>query len=133
MNNCEKFLELSENERSRYLAKNKLCFGCYDPISSNLSAKTCIKIIICKEYKNYHPTALHGYQYKKQNNAPGKNDDGKKKEIQLHSFLHGQNPTFSEGTPPPPPLLGTLLFLKQIKKVTPSLFVKAIQISVQII
>ena len=27
---------------------------------------------ICKEYKKYHSTALHGYQYKKQNNASGK-------------------------------------------------------------
>ena len=83
MNNCKKFLELSVNERSRYLAKNKLCFGCYDPITSNHSAKTCTKRIICKEYRNYHPTALHGYQYKKQNNAPGKSDDGKKEETQL--------------------------------------------------
>ena len=35
MNNCKKFLELSVNERSRYLVKNRLCFGCYNPISSN--------------------------------------------------------------------------------------------------
>ena len=75
------------NERSRHLAENKLCFGCYDPNSSNHSAKTCTKRIICKECENYHPTthptALHGYQYKKQNNAPGKNDDRKKEETQL--------------------------------------------------
>ena len=36
--------------------------------------------IICKECKNYHPTALHCYQYKKQKNEPGKNDDEKKEE-----------------------------------------------------
>ena len=52
MDNCKKFLELTVNERSRYLAKNKLCFGCYDPISSNHSAKTYSKRIICKECKN---------------------------------------------------------------------------------
>ena len=40
MDNCKNFLELSVNKRSRYLAKNKLCFGCYDPITSNHSAKT---------------------------------------------------------------------------------------------
>ena len=83
MDNCKKFLELSVNERSRYLAKNKLCFGCYDPISSNHSAKTCSKRIICKECKNYHPTARHGYQYKKQKNEPGKYDDEKKEETHL--------------------------------------------------
>ena len=83
MDNCKKFFEPSVIERSRYLAKNKLCFGRYDPISSNHSAKTRTKRIICKECKNYHPTALHGYQCKKQNNAPGKNDDGKKEETQL--------------------------------------------------
>ena len=83
MDNCKKFLELTVNDRSRYLAKNKLCFGCYDPISSNHSAKTCSKRIICKECKNYHPTALHGYQYKKQKSEPGKNDDEKKEETQL--------------------------------------------------
>ena len=81
--NCKKFLELSVNEGSRYLAKNKLCFGCYDPIASNHSAKTCIKRIICRECKNYHPTALHGYQYKKKSNAPEKSGDGEKEETQL--------------------------------------------------
>ena len=30
MDKLKKFLELSVNERSRYFAKNKLCFGCYD-------------------------------------------------------------------------------------------------------
>ena len=69
MDNCKKFLELGVNERSRYLAKNKLCFGCYDPITSKHSAKTCTKRITFKECKNYHLTALHGYQYKKENNA----------------------------------------------------------------
>ena len=80
MDNCKKLLELIVNERSRYLTKNNLCFGCYDPISSNHSAKTCIKRITCNECKNYRPTALHVYQCKKQNNAPGKNDDGEKEE-----------------------------------------------------
>ena len=49
MDKLKKFLELSVNERTRYLAKNKFCFGCYDPISSNHSAKICSKRIICKE------------------------------------------------------------------------------------
>ena len=62
VDNCKKFLELGVNERSSYLAENKLCFRCFDPISSNHSAKTCSKRIICKECKNYHPTALYGYQ-----------------------------------------------------------------------
>ena len=70
-------------KKNRYLSKNKLFLGCYDPISGNHSAKTCNKRTICKECKNYHPTALHGYQYKKQNNSPGKNNDGKKEETQL--------------------------------------------------
>ena len=83
MDNCKKFLKLTVKERSRYLSKSKLCFGCYDPISNNHSAKTCSKRIICKECKNYHPTALHGYQYKKQKSKPGKNDDEKKEETQL--------------------------------------------------
>ena len=62
VDNSKKFLELGVNERSSYLAENKLCFRCFDPISSNHSAKTCSKRIICKECKNYHPTALYGYQ-----------------------------------------------------------------------
>ena len=49
MDNCKNFLELSVNERSRYLAKNKLLFGCYDLITSNHSVKTCTKRIICRE------------------------------------------------------------------------------------
>ena len=59
------------------------CFGCYDLASSNHSAKTCSKRIICKECKNYHPTSPLGYQYEKQKNEPGKNDDEKKEETQL--------------------------------------------------
>ena len=44
----------------------------------------------------------------------------KGKSFKNHSFLQGWNPLppFSEG---PPPILGTLLFLKQIKNVTPPL------------
>ena len=81
MDNCKKFLELSVNEKSSYLAKIKLVFGFYDPISNKHSVKTCTKRIICKECKNYYPTTLLGHQYKKRNNAPGKNDDGKKKKL----------------------------------------------------
>ena len=83
MDNCKKFLELHVNKGSSYLAKNKLCFGCYDPIYSKDSAKACNKKIICKECRNYHPIALDGCQYKNQNNAPGKNDDDTKEETQL--------------------------------------------------
>ena len=81
MNNCKKYLEFSVNERSSYLAKNKLRFGCYDPISSDHSAKTCTNRIICKECKSYHPTAIHAYQYKKQTNAPGKMMMGERKKL----------------------------------------------------
>ena len=77
IDNCKNFLELSVDERSRHLAKNKLSFGRYDPITSNHSVKTCTKRIVCRECQNCHPTALSGYQYKKQNNAPEKNDDEK--------------------------------------------------------
>ena len=46
MDNCKKFLERSVNERNRYLAKNKLCFGYYDLTSNNHSARACTKRII---------------------------------------------------------------------------------------
>ena len=81
MDNCKNFLELSVNKRSRYLAKNKLCFGCYDPITSNHSAKTCTKRIIRKECKNYHPTALHGYQCKSKTMHQEKMMMGKRKKL----------------------------------------------------
>ena len=32
MNHCKNFLNLRVDERSRYLAMNKLRFGCYDPL-----------------------------------------------------------------------------------------------------
>ena len=43
------------------------------------------RYLYVKNVRTIIQTPLPGYQYKKQNNAPGKNDNGKKEETQLPS------------------------------------------------
>ena len=50
-------------DRSKFLAKNKLCYGCYVPISSDYNAKSCKRRRVCAICKEKHATGLHGYKH----------------------------------------------------------------------
>ena len=51
MDNCKSFLELSVNERSKYLAKNKLCLGCYDLSPVNIQQRHALRGLSVKNVR----------------------------------------------------------------------------------
>ena len=61
MDSCKIFIEKTLKERTKLLANKKLCYGCYQPMTSNHNAKTCKQRLLCRICKEYHPTGMHGY------------------------------------------------------------------------
>ena len=59
LDNCEEYMKKSIEERSKFLAQ-KLCYGCYKPISMWHNARTCNDRQICQICKKKHPSSLHG-------------------------------------------------------------------------
>ena len=60
LHNCEEYMKKSIEERTKFLAWKKLCYGCYKPISMSHNARTSNDGIF-QMCKNKHPTGLHGY------------------------------------------------------------------------
>ena len=79
LDDCKLYLELQVNERSKTLFKNKLCYGCYKPISTSHNARTCENRRICQVCGGKHPTGLHGYEPKRKLHRSTKADDNDKK------------------------------------------------------
>ena len=50
-------------DRSKLLAKNKLCYGCYVRISSDHNTRSCKQRRVCTICKEKHPTGFHGYKH----------------------------------------------------------------------
>ena len=63
LDKCEDFMKKSIEERSKFLARNKLCYGCYMPISSDHNARSYKQRRVCTICKEKHPTGLHGYKH----------------------------------------------------------------------
>ena len=66
-------------ERSKFLFKNKLCYGCLKTVTKEHNAETCSSRRSCKVCNGKHVTTLHGYLRKKKaiNNDKGLTDDEK--------------------------------------------------------
>ena len=64
MDNCTVNKQTVE-ERNRTLAKKKLCYGCYMPITADHNARTCSNRRVCEICNQKHPTGLHVYVPKK--------------------------------------------------------------------
>ena len=60
---CEK----SPKERTKILAKGKLCFRWFKPMTENHNAKSCRQRLVCRLCFELHPTGMHGYMKKKTN------------------------------------------------------------------
>ena len=65
MDNCTVNKQTVE-ERNRTLAKKKLCYGCYMPITADHNARTCSNRRVCEICNQKHPTGLHVYVPKKE-------------------------------------------------------------------
>ena len=65
LDDCQFYNELSVEDRSSFLKKNKLCYGCYREITSTHTARTCNNRRVYKVCQGKHPSGLHGYKMKK--------------------------------------------------------------------
>ena len=61
MDNYTVFNKQTIEDRSRTLAKKKLCHRCYMPVTADHNARTCSKRRVCKICNQKYPTGLHGY------------------------------------------------------------------------
>ena len=64
-------------ERSKFLSKQKLCYGYYEVISPKHTARNCPRRRNCKIYLTKHPTGLHGYRIRRKNDSKNDDDPGK--------------------------------------------------------
>ena len=67
IDHCKEFMEKSPKERTKILAKGKLCFGCYQPMTENHNAKSCKQRLVCRLCFELHPTGMHDYMKRKTN------------------------------------------------------------------
>ena len=75
--NCAYYLQKTMEERSKFLFKNKLCYGCLKTVTKEHNAKTCSSRIYCKVCNGKHVATLLGYLIKKTaiNSDKGLTDD----------------------------------------------------------
>ena len=64
LDNCEKFITDSIEERVQFLTENALCYACCEPMTSWHNSRSCRKRLICKTCHKRQPTCLHGRIYK---------------------------------------------------------------------
>ena len=64
LDDCQFYNELSVEDRSSFLKKNKLCYGCYREITSTHTAGTCNNRRVCMVCQGKHPSGLHGFKMK---------------------------------------------------------------------
>ena len=64
LDDCQFYHEITVDDRSSFLKKNRLCYGCYAEISPKHTARSCTNRRTCKICQGKHPTGLHGYKRK---------------------------------------------------------------------
>ena len=62
---CTYYLQQTMKERSKFLFKNKLSYGCLKTVTKEHNAKTCSSRRSCKVCNGKHMTVIHGYLKKK--------------------------------------------------------------------
>ena len=68
---------MTVEERSKFLSKWKLSYGCYEAISPKHIARNCPKRRNCKICLAKHPTGLHGCKIRRKDNSKSDDDPGK--------------------------------------------------------
>ena len=63
LDKCEDFKKKTIEDKSKFLAKNKLCYGCYMPISFDHNARICKQRRVFTIFKKKYPSGLHGYKH----------------------------------------------------------------------
>ena len=98
LDECKAFNDMTVEERSKFLSKQKLCYGCYEVISSKHIARNCPRQRNCKICLAQHPTGLHGYKIRRKDDSKDDDDPGKTvknncaniKDVQCESFRTGE-------------------------------------------
>ena len=60
-------MEKSPKERTKILAKGKLCFKCYEPMTENRDVKSCKQLLACRLCFELHSSGMHDYMKRKTN------------------------------------------------------------------
>ena len=75
LDDCQFYTEIPVEERSKFLKENKLCYGCYEEISTQHTARSCKNRRTCKICKEKHPTGLHGFTFKRKSKSSNDGTD----------------------------------------------------------
>ena len=81
LDECKDFNDMVISERNKFLAKQKLRYGCYESISPKHRACNCPKRGTCKICLGKHPSGLHGFQYKKKDGTTKENSQHQKSSV----------------------------------------------------
>ena len=80
-------------ERIKFLARKRICYGCLQPMEDGHNAKSFKKRLPCVTCKERHPTPLHGYIPKnKKVTGDGKQLQNDQEEIKVTSPLMSNVP-----------------------------------------
>lgn len=75
LGDCKLFLSYTIEDRSKFLGRKRLCYGCYDPITDKHNAKSCPHRRKCTICKGNHPTGLHGFRFRKRSDSKDKEEN----------------------------------------------------------
>ena len=77
LDECKTFIDMTVEEISKFLSKQKLCYGYYEVISPKHTARNCSRRRNCKICLAKHPTGLHGYKIRRKDDSKDGDDPGK--------------------------------------------------------
>ena len=66
LDDCERYMRCSLEDRKKVLYDNRLCFACYGSISDRHKARTCKGKRVFKICNKLHPTGLHDFIQRRQ-------------------------------------------------------------------
>ena len=72
---CQVYLNKSLEDRSKFIYKSKLCYGCLSSISNDHNAKNCTYRRSCKKCHEKHLTTLHGLKIEKKTASRERNNN----------------------------------------------------------
>ena len=74
LDDCEEYMNMTVEERRRFVAACRLCFGCYGQASRNHTVRSCKRRRKCQVCGRAHPTGLHRFrpvvQSERENSTP---------------------------------------------------------------
>ena len=85
---CYNYKKMGVGDRRKFLVKQKVFFGCYEPISKDYSRRNHTRGRICCVCKENHSTGLHGYKPNCIESVPRGRQAMKKNQLIVEEKLH---------------------------------------------